>query len=196
MFDGKGDAEGHLVAGDPVVLDLGGEVLDLQAGDAPEGSSRPWARPCWTASSKLLSDSGTSSITFATDMGCSFRPSRPHRCCRPGRCRDAESARLAGHGGAMISSAVVSKDGKNLAPRIANRRAMHDYFIEAKIECGIALVGSEVKSLRKAQSNDPQPHAQCPRRGGTLGFHRRMDVTLLVQPFPLPAIQFRHSVRD
>lgn len=25
---------------------------------------------------------------------------------------------------------------------------MHDYFIEAKIECGMVLVGSEVKSLR------------------------------------------------
>ena len=33
---------------------------------------------------------------------------------------------------------------------------MHDYFIEAKIECGMALLGSEVKSLRdgKAQINE------------------------------------------
>jgi SsrA-binding protein len=37
---------------------------------------------------------------------------------------------------------------QNFAPRIANRKAMHDYFITAKIECGIALLGSEVKSLR------------------------------------------------
>ena len=37
---------------------------------------------------------------------------------------------------------------QNFAPRIANRRAMHEYFISAKIECGIALLGSEVKSLR------------------------------------------------
>ena len=37
---------------------------------------------------------------------------------------------------------------QNFAPRIANRRAMHDYFISAKIECGIVLLGSEVKSLR------------------------------------------------
>ena len=49
----------------------------------------------------------------------------------------------------LLSSSVVSKDGKkNVEPRIANRRAMHDYFISAKIECGMALVGSEVKSLR------------------------------------------------
>jgi SsrA-binding protein len=42
------------------------------------------------------------------------------------------------------------KDGsrQTAAPRIANRAAFHDFFIEAKLECGIALVGSEVKSLR------------------------------------------------
>ena len=33
-------------------------------------------------------------------------------------------------------------------PRIHNRRASHDYHIEAKLECGIALVGTEVKSIR------------------------------------------------
>ena len=29
-----------------------------------------------------------------------------------------------------------------------NKKALHDYFIEEKIECGIALHGTEVKSLR------------------------------------------------
>jgi SsrA-binding protein len=47
----------------------------------------------------------------------------------------------------MISSAMSKKDDK-FSPRITNRRALHDYFIEAKLECGIALMGSEVKSLR------------------------------------------------
>lgn len=43
-----------------------------------------------------------------------------------------------------------------LAPRIENRRALHAYAIEAKLECGIALLGSEVKSLRlgRAQLTD------------------------------------------
>jgi SsrA-binding protein len=51
---------------------------------------------------------------------------------------------------------MASKGKDNIAPRINNRRALHDYFIDAKIECGIALVGSEVKSLRagKAQLQD------------------------------------------
>jgi SsrA-binding protein len=38
------------------------------------------------------------------------------------------------------------------APRISNRKALHDYFIIAKLECGIALVGSEVKSLRNGRA--------------------------------------------
>lgn len=42
----------------------------------------------------------------------------------------------------------MAKTKFNPAPRIENRRAFHDYFIESKLECGIALVGSEVKSLR------------------------------------------------
>ena len=31
-----------------------------------------------------------------------------------------------------------------------NRKAWHDYFIEEKYECGIALFGTEVKSIRTA----------------------------------------------
>jgi hypothetical protein len=51
---------------------------------------------------------------------------------------------------------MANKGKDNIAPRINNRRALHDYFIDAKIECGVALVGSEVKSLRagKAQLQD------------------------------------------
>ncbi|HWE03463.1 MAG TPA: SsrA-binding protein SmpB [Tepidisphaeraceae bacterium] len=51
---------------------------------------------------------------------------------------------------------MSGKRKENLEPRIANRKALHDYFISAKIECGIVLVGSEVKSLRagRAQLQD------------------------------------------
>src|SRR5579862_9790425 len=50
----------------------------------------------------------------------------------------------------------MGKGKENVSPRIANRKALHDYFISAKLECGIVLVGSEVKSLRagKAQLQD------------------------------------------
>lgn len=36
----------------------------------------------------------------------------------------------------------------NLSPRIVNRKALHDYHVEDRLECGIVLVGSEVKSIR------------------------------------------------
>jgi SsrA-binding protein len=42
----------------------------------------------------------------------------------------------------------VSDRSPNLSPRITNRRALHRYFISHKIECGMVLLGSEVKSLR------------------------------------------------
>ena len=42
-------------------------------------------------------------------------------------------------------------DSGKMAPRIVNRRATFDYFIVDKIECGVALVGSEVKSVRKGK---------------------------------------------
>ena len=34
------------------------------------------------------------------------------------------------------------------SPRIANKKARHDYHIEEVVECGLALVGTEVKSFR------------------------------------------------
>ena len=38
---------------------------------------------------------------------------------------------------------------KNALKLVANnKKAYHDYFIEEKYECGIALCGTEVKSLR------------------------------------------------
>ena len=36
--------------------------------------------------------------------------------------------------------------------RIGNRRAFHDYHIHEKVECGIELLGTEVKSLRAGQA--------------------------------------------
>jgi len=42
-------------------------------------------------------------------------------------------------------------DTGKLAPCISNRRATFDYFIIDRIECGIALVGSEVKSVRQGK---------------------------------------------
>ena len=44
-----------------------------------------------------------------------------------------------------------SRKPKDMSPRIDNRRARHDYFISDKLETGIVLTGSEVKSVRHGQ---------------------------------------------
>ena len=41
-----------------------------------------------------------------------------------------------------------------------NRKAWHDYFIEDTLECGIALCGTEVKSIRQGQCNLKDCYAQ------------------------------------
>ena len=41
-----------------------------------------------------------------------------------------------------------------------NRKAYHDYFIEDKYECGIALFGTEVKSIRQGKVNLKESWAQ------------------------------------
>jgi len=48
---------------------------------------------------------------------------------------------------------MASNDKRSaFEPRINNRRAFHEFFIEAKLECGISLVGSEVKSIRMGRA--------------------------------------------
>jgi len=53
-----------------------------------------------------------------------------------------------------------SEAGEKLAPRIQNRRAYFDYHILDKVECGIELVGSEVKSVRQGKVQLGQSFAQ------------------------------------
>ncbi len=47
---------------------------------------------------------------------------------------------------------MASSEKKNThAPRIANRKAHHDYHVHETLEVGIMLMGSEVKSIRNSQ---------------------------------------------
>jgi len=48
----------------------------------------------------------------------------------------------------------------DIRPIAANRKAFHDFFIEEKIEAGIALVGTEVKSLRAGRVNLRDSYAE------------------------------------
>jgi SsrA-binding protein len=56
----------------------------------------------------------------------------------------------------------------NLSPRINNRKALHDYFISAKLECGIVLLGSEVKSLRLGKCQLAESYAKVEKGQLTL----------------------------
>jgi SsrA-binding protein len=46
---------------------------------------------------------------------------------------------------------MAKSKGKSHTPRITNRRAFHDYHIDERLECGIVLLGSEVKTLRQGR---------------------------------------------
>src|SRR5438270_238010 len=98
--------------------------------------------------------------------------------------RRVKRALCAGHYRAYDAS-MARKDAKNDAPRINNRRALHEYFIEAKLECGLALVGTEVKVLRegKAQLHDAFARVE----DGELWIYG-----LHIDPYTKAAAQFQH----
>ncbi len=52
------------------------------------------------------------------------------------------------------------KDSKPKGVRIGNRKAFHDYHIDEKVECGIELMGTEVKSLRAGQAKIDEAYAR------------------------------------
>lgn len=43
---------------------------------------------------------------------------------------------------------------------IKNRKALHDYFILQKVECGIVLAGTEIKSIRAGKINFKDSYAR------------------------------------
>ncbi len=53
---------------------------------------------------------------------------------------------------------------QGIKPVAQNRKAFHDYFVEEKIECGVALFGTEVKSIRQGKVNLKESWAQV-RKG-------------------------------
>jgi SsrA-binding protein len=60
----------------------------------------------------------------------------------------------------------MTAGAKNQKTLVQNRRAHHDYFVEETLETGIALQGSEVKSIRLGQANLKESY--CAVRNGEL----------------------------
>jgi len=56
------------------------------------------------------------------------------------------------------------KSDDKLSPRILNRKATHDYFIHSKLEVGIVLQGSEVKSIRQGKVSLGEGYARVEPR--------------------------------
>ncbi len=48
---------------------------------------------------------------------------------------------------------------KGIKPVIQNKKAYHDYFVIESYECGIVLVGTEVKSIRLGKGNLKESYA-------------------------------------
>ena len=58
---------------------------------------------------------------------------------------------------------MAKKSGMKLIAN--NKKAFHDYFIEDTYEAGIALVGTEVKSLRAGKCSVKESFNSCGKRG-------------------------------
>lgn len=53
---------------------------------------------------------------------------------------------------------------KGIKPVAQNKKAYHEYFVEETYECGLALMGTEVKSMRQGRVNLKESF--CMIRGG------------------------------
>jgi len=82
---------------------------------------------------------------------------------------------------------MASRD-KNQPAQINNRRALHDYFITHKIECGMVLVGTEVKSLREGKAQLHEAYARI--EGGKLILRNAH-----IDPYTKSAIVYNHDPR-
>jgi SsrA-binding protein len=80
------------------------------------------------------------------------------------------------------------KDTPDHSPRIANRRALHDYTILAKLECGLALKGSEVKSLRQGKAQLNEAYARV--ENGELILHN-----CHIDPYDKASVVWNHEPR-
>jgi len=61
----------------------------------------------------------------------------------------------------MSNQRADRKNGST--PVIENRKARHDYFVDETIEAGIALVGSEIKSIRAGRVNLTESYVRIER---------------------------------
>jgi SsrA-binding protein len=76
----------------------------------------------------------------------------------------------------------------DMSPRIENRKVFHDYFVDDRLECGIVLLGSEVKSLRNGTAQIAEGFAVVDH--GQLVLHN-----CHIEPYKQSAIVYNHQPR-
>jgi SsrA-binding protein len=81
---------------------------------------------------------------------------------------------------------MARQEDASSGPRINNRKALHEYHIDAKLECGIALVGTEVKVLRLGQAQLHEAFARV--ENGELWLYG-----LHIDPYKQAAAMFNHQ---
>lgn len=82
----------------------------------------------------------------------------------------------------------MAKGQKHNTPVIQNRKARHDYHIDTSYEAGIALVGTEVKSLRKGNANFTDAYAQI--KNGEIWLQQ-----LYITPYDHQSLEMNHDPR-
>lgn len=60
----------------------------------------------------------------------------------------------------MAKAGKKDADGDEVVNICRNRRATHDYQVHDRIECGVVLVGTEVKSLREGHASLDDAYAR------------------------------------
>lgn len=83
---------------------------------------------------------------------------------------------------------MAKRQKDNLEPRVENRKARHDYEVLSSLECGIELLGSEVKSLRAGGGQIADGYAEI--QAGQLYLHG-----LHIEPYRLSALAYNHEPR-
>ena len=80
-------------------------------------------------------------------------------------------------------------DGKKVkkSPRITNRRGKYEYHISEVVECGMELVGTEVKSLRAGQGKIDEAYALINKKG------EAFLIGANIAPYPLASDGMQHD---
>jgi SsrA-binding protein len=68
----------------------------------------------------------------------------------------------------------------------SNRKALHDYFIEDTYEAGLALTGTEIKSVRRGKVNLRDSYARV--EGGEVWLHNAH-----ISPYEESGVYFNHD---